>query len=100
MSTLRGYWRGRRWAFLFLALCFAILALVIALYRLPLTAVGYAGLLCAALALVWLALDFRSYCARHRCLKELQAEIDVTLDHLPPPRNGQEADYQIGRAHV
>ena len=54
MSTLRGYWRGRRWAFLFLALCFAILALVIALYRLPLTAVGYAGLLCAALALVWL----------------------------------------------
>lgn len=36
MSTLRGYWRGRRWAFLFLALCFAILALVIALYRLPL----------------------------------------------------------------
>lgn len=94
MSTLRGYWRGRRWAFLFLALCFAILALVIALYRLPLTAVGYAGLLCAALALVWLALDFRSYCARHRCLKELQAEIDVTLDHLPPPRNGQEADYQ------
>lgn len=94
MSTLRGYWRGRRWAFLFLALCFAILALVIALYRLPLTAVGYAGLLCAALALVWLALDFRFYCARHRCLKELQAEIDVTLDHLPPPQNGQEADYQ------
>ena len=61
MSTLRGYWRGRRWAFLFLALCFAILALVIALYRLPLTAVGYAGLLCAALALVWLALTM-SYC--------------------------------------
>ncbi len=94
MSALRGYWRGRRWMFLFLALCFAILTLVLWLYRLPLAAVGYAGLLCGVVALVWLILDFRAYRRRHRRLEALLGEIEVTLAHLPAPREGLEADYQ------
>lgn len=94
MKLLLSYVRCKRWGLLFLALCLGICALVFGLYHLPLASVGYAALLCAVLALIWLVVDLGAYRRRHQCLKALQTEITVTLEHLPPPQNALEADYQ------
>lgn len=94
MKLLLSYVRSKRWGLLFLVLCLGICALVFGLYHLPLASVGYAALLCAVLALVWLVVDLGAYRRRHQCLEALQTEITVTLEHLPPPLNALEADYQ------
>ena len=94
MKLLLSYVRSKRWGLLFLVLCLGICALVFGLYHLPLASVGYAALLCAVLALIWLVVDLGAYRRRHQCLEALQNEITVTLEHLPPPLNALEADYQ------
>lgn len=94
MKLLLSYGRSKRWGLLFLVLCLGICALVFGLYHLPLASVGYAALLCAVLALIWLVVDLGAYRRRHQCLEALQTEITVTLEHLPPPLNALEADYQ------
>lgn len=94
MKLLLSYVRSKRWGLLFLVLCLGICALVFGLYHLPLASVGYAALLCAVLALIWLVVDLGAYRRRHQCLEALQTEITVTLEHLPPPLNALEADYQ------
>lgn len=94
MKLLLSYLRSRRWGLLFLVLCLGICALVFGLYHLPLASVGYAALLCAVLALGFLVVDLGGYRRRHQCLEALVNEITVTLEHLPPPLNAQEADYQ------
>lgn len=94
MKLLLSYVRSKRWGLLFLVLCLGICALVFGLYHLPLASVGYAALLCAVLALIWLVVDLGAYRRRHLCLEALQTEITVTLEHLPLPQNTLEADYQ------
>lgn len=95
MKLLCSYLRARFRGLLFLVLCLGVCALVFGLYHLPLAAVGYAAVLCAALALGWLAVDFGGYRRRHQCLEALVNEVTVTLEHLPQPRNDLEADYQV-----
>lgn len=93
MKLFFSWLRSQLWTVVLLVLCLVICAVVFALYQLPLTAVRYAALLCGVLVLVWLALNFISYRQRHRRMVALQKEIDVTLAHLPEPRDALEADW-------
>ena len=94
MKVFFSWLRARLWTLAFPAACLIVCAAVFSLYQLPLYAVGYAALLCGALALLWLALDFFFYSRRHRRLTALQREIDVTLAHLPEPRDLLDADWR------
>ena len=85
MKLFFRYLRDRYAALLVVALCLGICAVVFALLRLPVSAVGYAALLCGAVAAVWLTVGFLRYLARHRQLVKLQCEIALTLEHLPEP---------------
>lgn len=94
MKLFFRYLRDRYAALLVVALCLGICAVVFALFRLPVSAVGYAALLCGAVAAVWLTVGFLRYLARHRQLVKLQCEIALTLEHLPEPGTLTDADYQ------
>lgn len=94
MKLFFRYLRDRYAALLVVALCLGICAVVFALLRLPISAVGYAALLCGAVAAVWLTVGFLRYLARHRQLVKLQCEIALTLEHLPEPGTLTDADYQ------
>ena len=94
MKLFFRYLRDRYAALLLVALCLGICAVVFALFRLPVSAVGYAALLCGAVAAVWLTVGFLRYLARHRRLTQLQCEIALTLEHLPEPKSLTDADYQ------
>ena len=94
MKLFFRYLRDRYAALLIVALCLGICAVVFALFRLPVSAVGYAALLCGAVAAVWLTVGFLRYLARHRQLVKLQCEIALTLEHLPEPKSLTDADYQ------
>ena len=94
MKLFFRYLRDRYAALLVVALCLGICAVVFALLRLPVSAVGYAALLCGAVAAVWLTVGFLRYLARHRQLVKLQCEIALTLEHLPEPGTLTDADYQ------
>lgn len=89
-AYLRARWRGLA---ALAALC-AVFAVVFALYRLPLGAVGYGALLFAFLAAIAGAVDFYRFRSRHRRLQTLEQEVCVSLDKLPQPESLLEQDYQ------
>ncbi len=78
----------------------AIFAVVFSLYDLPVEAVGYATLLCGALALVLALCGFYRFCAKHRALAAPLLPPDGVsltldgLDRLPPPSDLIERDYR------
>ena len=88
------YWKDRALRWWLLAGCGAIFALVFALYGLPVQAVGYAALLCAALLAGYGVLGSLHYRAKHQKLQQAQHSIGVTLDGLPPADSQLEQDYQ------
>ena len=65
MKLFFAYWKQRRGVILVFVLCAAVRFGVLALYRLPLAAVAYGELLCAAIGVVALLLDFRKTAGRH-----------------------------------
>ncbi|MDO4540118.1 MAG: sensor histidine kinase [Syntrophomonadaceae bacterium] len=71
-----------------------IFALIFYLYALPIAAVGYAVLLCAAIALVVTAYDFLRFQRRHNTLLEMRDRISLDLKRLPLPSGLLESDYQ------
>lgn len=88
------YWKDRALRWWLLAGCGAIFALVFALYDLPVQAVGYAALLCAALLAGYGVLGSQHYRAKHQKLQQAQNSIGITLDVLPPADSQLEQDYQ------
>lgn len=88
------YWKDRALRWWLLAGCCAIFALILYLYDLPVQAVGYAALLCAALLTGYGVLGSLHYRAKHQKLKQAQNSVGVTLDGLPPPDSQLEEDYQ------
>lgn len=88
------YWKDRALRWWLLAGCGAIFALVFALYDLPVQAVGYAALLCAALLAGYGVLGSLHYRAKHQKLQQAQNSIGITLDVLPPADGQLEQDYQ------
>ena len=76
-----------------LALFTTVFALVFYLCGLPLDAVAYAGLICAALGVALLALDFARFCQRSRLLARLLACPENAAEALPEPRSEIEREY-------
>ena len=89
-AYLRARWRG----FAALGALCAVFAVVFALYRLPLGAVGYGALLLAFLAAIAGTVDYCRFRSRHRRLQVLEQEVCVSLDKLPQPESLLEQDYQ------
>lgn len=94
MEHMKAYLRDRSRSLLLQLSSFAILLLVLLLYRLPVEAVAYAAAICAVIdagAGLW---DFLRWSRRHHRLQNLEQEVLNTLDNLPPPASCLEADYQ------
>ena len=72
----------------------AIFAGAFALYRLPLAAVLYPALICAALGCVWLGADLRRCRQRHALLQRLKESIAVCAQALPTAETVEAEDYQ------
>ncbi len=64
------------------------------LFHLPVWAVVYPMLVCAALGLLFLLLAFSRAYRKHRRLQELQKLSAALMESLPPPTTQTEADYQ------
>ena len=64
------------------------------LYQLPVSAVVYGFLLCTFIGLIALFFDFSAFREKRRVLQGMLNEVTDTLENLPPPQNGLEADYQ------
>lgn len=91
---LTGYLRQRRWALLAFFLFGGIFAAAFALYQLPLRAVAYPFVLCAAAGAVLLTLDYRRVLRQHRQLELLRQLPEELADALPPEDTVTEADYR------
>ncbi len=87
-SYLRQYRMPLVFALALYLLCFAVLRLS----ALPVTPVLYAMGLGGVLGLTMLVIGYFPYAKRHKLLKGLV--IRNSLDHLPPPSDSVEADYQ------
>lgn len=72
----------------------AVFAVTFALYRLPVSAVGYACAISAFIGAAAVLLDYIAFYRKHRQLEFLMHEITVTADHLPAPKGLLEEDYQ------
>lgn len=88
------YWKDRALRWCLLAGCSGIFMLILYLYNLPVEAVGYAALLCAALMVGYGVLGSLHYQKKHRQLTGAQNSIGITLDGLPSPDSQLEEDYQ------
>lgn len=94
MHFLWGYVRRQRRSIGLFGLFCGIFALSFALYRLPLKAVWYPALLCAAvggIAWIW---DFFHLRLRHKKLMRICAETEWSLEQMPLPEEILEQDYQ------
>lgn len=79
---------------LLLILCTLIFALVLSLFRAPMEAALYAGLLCLVAFAVLGLIAYLRLRNRHRALVRLQKSLPDSLSLLPPPRDILEKDYQ------
>lgn len=90
MKLFYRYLRSKRgWLFLFVAFAL-IFALSFWLYRLPLGAVLYPALLCAAVGAVYIGVDFARVKRRHARLTGVRG----IEDGLPEPQSIEDADYR------
>ncbi len=93
---MKGFWknylRGQLPAIVLFVLCCGIFGATFWLYGLPLGAVGYPALICAALWLVFILLRGMRAMKKHRILSALTAAL--TEDMLPEVRCADDADYR------
>ncbi|MBP1744882.1 MAG: signal transduction histidine kinase [Firmicutes bacterium] len=93
-STFAAYLKSNLKAVLLLASFVSTFAVVFSLYNLPVEAVVYAALLCAAIGIVYAIVGSLKYHRRHNQLTKLQNLITLSIDDLPVPRDLLEKDYQ------
>jgi len=73
---------------------FSIIFLVsFTLYHLPVKAVLYPTAVCTLLGILFLALDFRRVCLRHKRLQEITTLVEAIREKLPESEGIEEADY-------
>jgi len=94
LRALHAYGKERIWVLLLLTACHLVFAVVFALYRLPLEAVGYAALLCGAGLFAAALVDFGLWLRRLRELRELRSRVTLGLKGLPEPWGAVEEAYQ------
>ena len=93
-AFIAAYWKQHRVGFgVFLLFCLVFLCAFL-LYHLPAGAVLYPALVCAALGLLFLAVDLRRTWRRHRQLEEVRRLSAALMDTLPDPVSMAESDYQ------
>lgn len=88
------YLKFRKWVIAAFVLFEGINALVFALYRIPFAAYGYAGLITAAAALIFLAVDFILFRKKVTVLRRLKKEILLSSENLPKAGNSIENGYE------
>jgi len=71
-----------------------IFAVVFSLYELEVEAVIYAAVLCFCVGIIAFAFGFYKYIQRHKILRELLRNIDLSIEGLPEPNGQIEEDYQ------
>ena len=94
MKLLLSYLNQRRrivGLFFLFAVTFGVVS---TLYRAPLAATVYPMVLCLAIGVMALMLDFRKIFRRHRRLKAIQTMADAMTMPLPAPGGILEEDYQ------
>lgn len=94
MDFFRKYLRYRVPALLTAAAFAAVFVVTFALYRLPLKAVAYPALLCAAAGAVLLAADYVSKRRAHRALRRIADLPAAQTPELPPSAWVLEPDYR------
>ena len=91
---MKAYLR-RRLKLMAVLLAFALIfAVVLWASAVPVDAVGYASLLCAALGALVAILDFGAYCRMHRALADMRGRVSVGLEGLPAARDLIEGDWR------
>ncbi len=86
--------------FVLLTLCTAIFALVLTLHGAPASPALYAGALCAVPLAAAAAVGAFRLRQRHQTLALLANGLPETMEHLPPPRQPLEAEYQRLLQHM
>lgn len=69
-------------------------AVIVALYRLPLAAVGYAALISGWVGLLFLAVDYLQFRSRCEQLESMKKRILTDMDAIPEPVGESERLYQ------
>lgn len=72
----------------------AVFAVTFSLYRLPIGAVAYPAMLCAATGLVLFVLDYRRVLEKHRKLQRICSAADAIAENFPRVDGIDDADYQ------
>lgn len=75
-------------------LCCAVFCISFLLYHLPVEAVIYPALICAAAGLVFVGVDISHQRRRHRQLAEIKKLTCAMITSLPPAESIGESDYQ------
>ena len=94
MKIFWGYVKGRCWVLAQLGVCTGLFAWVLSLYRLPVEAAEYGGLLCLILVLLYGVVDFTRWRRRVLELEGIKGQAALLLSLLPEPRNPEEAAYR------
>ena len=89
MKLFLRYLKGKRGAFLLFAAFTLVFALAFWLYRLPMAAVLYPAMLCAAVGMIHTVIDYGRVKRRHDMLSGYQG----LEDELPRPLDIEDADY-------
>jgi Signal transduction histidine kinase len=85
--------RGRKGTVVFL-LFSAVFLTVFSLYKLPIEAVRYAVLLCAAVGVILFTIDFYWYFTKCNKLLECRKRITLSMEELPEEKELIEQEYQ------
>ena len=90
---LKAFLWARRAQLMLLLLCTAVFALVLGLFKAPLEAALYAGLLCLVALLMIGLVQYLGLRNRHKALLRLLDTLPDSLSLLPEPRDLLEKDY-------
>ena len=94
MTLFRAYIKQHRKILFALLLFCAVFILSFFLYRLPIGAVIYPALICAAFSIVFIIADFLHIRRKHRQLSEIKKLTAAMITSLPPAESIEEEDYQ------
>lgn len=94
MKLFLAYIRHHNKHIAMLALFACVFAAVLYLYTLPVEAVAYAAILCAAIGFVFFLYGLNRFRKKHKYLLEMENHLGESIDSLPPPAELIEADYQ------
>ncbi len=93
MNIFIVYLKDKRWLILINLLIFGFFTISFYLYRLPIAAVIYPYIVCIAVELVFFAIGYTRYRAKHTALQLLKRNINITGDIINSAENLHEQDY-------